>query len=97
MPGSFVENPLYCFPDGSQRYDSQAAWAIVPIEAIRRGDVGCFDWVLVDLESGRTLLLPVWDASELHVKDSYLGPPFAIELPEHLYVGQERVKVYVLR
>lgn len=93
MPGTFVGNPLYCFPQGEQVYSTEEAWAIVPIQS----DIPCGSWVTIDFQDGRTLLLPVWDKSELHVTPSALGLPFVIELPEHLYVGQEVVTVKVYR
>ena len=101
MPESFTGNVLYCdgrsSPAGTLYYSADLAWATMPIRDFESGRVRCGDLAVVSFEDGRVLFLPVLDASMLHVRESYLGVPFVVELPEHVNSTTERVRVSVWR
>jgi hypothetical protein len=101
MPESFAGNHLYCdgrsSSAGTLYYSSQLAWTGVLVDLIEKGIVECGDLAAIQFEDGRLLFLPVLDASELHVKESYLGVPFVVELPEHVNRETEMVEVVVWR
>lgn len=101
MPAEgFEDNPLWCdgripeCPPGTCLYTTDKIWGAFPIRWYEEGIVGCGQWWIVQRESdGRIWIVQALDASKLHVRESYLGVPFVVELPEHMGVGTVRVTV----
>jgi len=101
MPAEgFEGNLLWCdgripeCPAGTCRYSLDREWAAMPIRWYEEGLVECGDRIFVQrADDGRQWTVRALDASELHVKDSYLGEPFVAEFPEHMGVGTSRIVV----
>ena len=100
MPaGGFEGNPLWCdgklpeYPHGSLTYSLDEEWFAMPIQLYEEGLVHCGDRIMVQDKRGKIWVARALDASELHVKLSYLGLPFVVEAPEHMGIGTMPVTV----